>query len=165
MSVLKNPFEGVPQVERVKLARERGEKAKKEFAELAESLAGKLKPVEPVDAVCSAGYLLVFIGDKPITDKEPSFGQHQAELLQALLLRHPVDFYEGVVGTPDQVEEALNLSKQLADARLDAQYADFPEDEVEFSRRLVIEEKRINSSARMVALARLIAAPSPASFD
>src|ERR1051325_2686110 len=62
MSILKNPFEGVPQAERVKLARERGEKAKKEFAELTESLAGKLKPVEPVHAVCSAGYLLVFIG-------------------------------------------------------------------------------------------------------
>lgn len=142
MSAFKNPFEGMPQAERVKLARERGEKAKKEFAELTEFLAGKLKPVEPVHAVCSAGYLLVFIGDKPITEKGPSFGQHQAELLQALLLRHPVDFYEGVVGTPDQVEEALNLSKQLADARLGAQYADFPEDEVEFSRRLVIEEIR-----------------------
>lgn len=142
MSTLKNPFEGVPQAERVKLARERGEKAKKEFAELTESLAGKLKPVEPVHAVCSAGYLLVFIGGKPVTENEPSFGQHQAELLQALLLRHPAEFYEGVVGTPDQVEETLNLSKQLADARLDAQYADFPEDEVEFSRRLVIEEIR-----------------------
>jgi hypothetical protein len=142
ISVLKNPFEGVPQAERVKLARERGEKAKTEFAELTESLAGKLKPVEPVDAICCAGYLLVFIGGKPFREDEPSFGQHQAELLQALLLRHPVDFYDGVVGTPDQVEEALNLSKQLADARLDAQYADFPEDEVEFSRRLVIEEIR-----------------------
>src|SRR4051812_41216961 len=82
MSILKNPFEGVPQAERVKLARERGEKAKKEFAELAESLAGKLKPVEPADTICCAGYLLVFIGSKPIAENESSFGQHQAELLQ-----------------------------------------------------------------------------------
>jgi len=142
MSAFKNPFEGMPQAERIKLARERGEKAKTEFAKLTESLADKLKPVEPIHAVCSAGYLLVFMGDKPITEKGPSFGQHQAELLQALLLRHPVDFYEGVVGTPDQVEEALNLSKQLTDARLGVQYADFPEEETEFSRRLVIEEIR-----------------------
>jgi hypothetical protein len=77
----------MPQAERVKFARERGEKAKKESAELAESLAGKLKPVEPVHAVCSAGYLLVFIADKPISKKGLSFGQHQGELLQALLAR------------------------------------------------------------------------------
>lgn len=81
MSIFKHPFEDVPQAERVKLVRERGEKPRKVFVELAESLAVKLKPVEPVDAVGCAGYLLVLVGGKPITKNEPSFGQQQAELL------------------------------------------------------------------------------------
>jgi hypothetical protein len=142
MSFLKDPFEGMSQAERIKAARELGEKAKKEFTELVDAIAAKLKPIEPIHAVCCAGYLLVFTGDKPITEKGYSFGQHQAELLQAILLRHPIGFYEGVVGTPDQVEEALDLSKQLTATRLSAQYVDFPDDETEFSRRLVIEAMR-----------------------
>src|SRR4051794_25813266 len=119
-----DPLEGVPAEERLKILRQIGAEAKAKYEQLIGELEARLRKIEPEHVICSAGYLLVFTGDKPVWADSYSFGQHQAELLQALLLRRPPDFYERVVGTPDQVQSALDLVKDISDARLKIPYAD-----------------------------------------
>lgn len=142
---MEDPFEGIPVPERMKIIRQVGVKAKETSAQLKEDIDSQLKRLEPIDCICTAGFLLVFTGDKATKGGEYSFGQHQAELLQALLMRHPQEFYEGLVGAPEQIEAALDLAKGLTDASLKIPYADIPEDEEEFHRRSVMEAMRLHT--------------------
>jgi hypothetical protein len=110
---LTDPFGEMPVADRQKLVKEIGIKARNEFERLKADLDNQLKPLEPIHCMCSAAYYMVFSISGGAQGSD-AFGQHHAELLQALLLRHPIEFYEGVVGTPDQVQAALDLAKNLA---------------------------------------------------
>lgn len=136
-----DPFGKMPVADRQRLMKEIGLKAREEFERLKSDLDNQLKPLEPLHCMCSAAYYMVFSisGDARGSD---SFIQHHAELLQALLLRHPIDFYEAVVGTPEQVQAALDLTKNLAAERLKVPYATIPDKEDEFARARVVEEMR-----------------------
>jgi hypothetical protein len=138
---LTDPFGEMPVADRQKLVKEIGIKARNEFERLKADLDNQLKPLEPIHCMCSAAYYMVFSISGGAQGSD-AFGQHHAELLQALLLRHPIEFYEGVVGTPDQVQAALDLAKNLATERAKVPYASIPEKEDEFVRARVVEEMR-----------------------
>jgi hypothetical protein len=139
---LADPFGEMPAADRQKLMKEIGVKARDEFERLKADLDNQLKPLEPIHCMCSAAYYMV-ISISGGAQGSDAFGQHHAELLQALLLRHPIEFYEAAVGTPDQVQAALDLAKNLATERLKVPYASMPEKEDEFARARVVEEMRI----------------------
>jgi hypothetical protein len=81
---IEDPLDGMPVEERIKMLRDIGAEAKVKYERLIGDLANRLRKIEPEHAICCAGYLLTFTGDKPIWAEGYSFGQHQAELLQAL---------------------------------------------------------------------------------
>lgn len=136
-----DPFGEMPVADRQKLMKEIGVKARDEFERLKADLDNQLKRLEPIHCMCSAAYYMVFSISGGAQGSD-AFGQHHAELLQALLLRHPIEFYEPIVGTPDQVQAALDLAKNLATERLKVPYASMPEKEDEFVRVRVVEEMR-----------------------
>ncbi|MBR0735141.1 hypothetical protein JQ595_41085 [Bradyrhizobium japonicum] len=136
-----DPFGDMPVADRQKLMKEIGTKARDEFERLKADLDNQLKPLEPLHCMCSAAFYMVFSISGGAQGNDV-FAQHHAELLQALLLRHPLDFYEAIVGTPDQVQAALDLAKHLTTERLKVPYATMPEKEDEFVRARVVEEMR-----------------------
>jgi hypothetical protein len=86
---LADPFGEMPVAERQKLMKEIGIKAREEFERLKTDLDNQLKSLEPIHCMCSAAYYMVFsISDG--AQGSDAFGQHNAELLQALLLRQPI---------------------------------------------------------------------------
>lgn len=137
-----DPFSGMPIAERKKLLREVGVKAREKFEALKADIDNQLQQLEPIHCMCLAAYYLIFVVNRQSPDSSDSFGQHKAELLQALLLRHPIEFYNSEVGTPDQVQAALDLSRNLVDERLRIPYADMPEDDESYARIRVVEEMR-----------------------
>jgi hypothetical protein len=142
---IEDPLQGVPVEQRIAVIRKIGEEAKAEYERLTTGLDDRLRPIEPEHTACCSAYLLAFTGDKPYSEKDFSFGQHEAELLQAFLLRQPIDFYEKQVGTPDQVQRALDITKAIAAARLKTPYAEIPDNKEEFARRSIIEEIRLHT--------------------
>ena len=105
---LVDPFGEMPVTERQKLMKEIGVKARGEFERLKADLNTQLKPLEPIHCMCSAAYYMVFSISGGAQGSD-AFGQPHAELLQALLLRHPIEFYDAIVGTPDQVQSYAEL--------------------------------------------------------
>lgn len=139
---LSDPFGEMPLADRQRQLREIGVKARDEFEGLKANLDNQLKPLEPIHCMCSAAYYMIFSVRRGAQGGD-TFGQHHAELLQALLLRHPIEFYDAVIGTPDQVQVALDLAKNLVAERLKVPYASMPENEDEFVRTRVVEEMRV----------------------
>jgi hypothetical protein len=136
-----DPFGEMPVADRQKMMKELGLKARDEFERLKADLDNQLKPLEPIHCMCSAAYYMVFSISGSAQGSD-AFGQHHAELLQALLLRHPIEFYDGVVGTPNQVQSALDLTTTLATERMKVPYASMPDKEDEFIRARVVEGMR-----------------------
>jgi hypothetical protein len=145
LKLIEDPLQGIPIEQRRAVIRKIGDEAKTKYDKLTAELGEHLRPIEPKHTVCCSVYLLAFTGDKPYSEKDFSFGQHEAELLQAFLLRHPIEFYEKFIGTPDQVQRVLDITKEISAARLRTPYAEVPDDNEEFARRSIIEEIRLHT--------------------
>lgn len=140
-----DPFGELPPAERRKVLRAVGVKAREAFDKLVGEVDGKLKPVEPIHCMCLGAYYMLFSVAKPGASESDAFGQHKAELLQALLLKHPEDFYEGVVGTPEHVQAGLDLAKGLMDEKGNSTFAEIPDENDAIARLRVIQEMRMHT--------------------
>ncbi len=138
-----DPFGDMPVEDRKKIIREIGQKAKDTFEKLKADSDNQLQYLEPIHCMCLSAYYMVFSVSRQDDGSYGKFGQHQAELLQALLLRHPVDFYKADVGTPQQVQTAIDLASNLMEERGNSHLADIPEDSSTHARARVIQGMRM----------------------
>jgi hypothetical protein len=95
--------------------------------------------------MCLAAYFMIFNVNRDEGAESPygKFVQHQAELLQALLLRHKVDFYKGDIGTPDHVTIGIETASKLMEEHGSIYLADIPEDSAAHAKARVIGSMRM----------------------
>ncbi|WP_146217145.1 hypothetical protein [Falsiroseomonas bella] len=110
--------------ERAEFIRATGRRAEQEYQALVARLDETLSGFEPFHVLSLVG-LVVVVGAMSGSQGIKGIGQAHAELLQALILRRDPASFTGVIGTPQQVAEALDLIGPLADALMMRGWANY----------------------------------------